>query len=145
MRPTLTAHLWRRCLGAILGATIVGAQAGELITNFTVAVQSNGAIGAVEIAKAIAPYPTNAEAIKYCCNQYNIQVRVLAIVEDTSLLQYTLHWSRAANLNFASLSLYVAPMMPIGVGWLGWVEENVGAQARSCLKSRKCRHSSIAQ
>ena len=64
--------------GAILGATIVGAQAGELITYFTVAVQSNGAIGAVELAKAIAPYPTNTEAIKYCCNQYNIQVRACA-------------------------------------------------------------------
>ena len=62
---TACAHFWGWCLGAILGATIVGAQAGELITNFTVAVQSNGAIGAVELAKAIAPYPTNTEAIKY--------------------------------------------------------------------------------
>ena len=34
--------------------------------------QSAGAIGAVEIAKAIMPYPTYAEAVKYCCNQYNI-------------------------------------------------------------------------
>ena len=63
----------------------MGAQAGELITNFTVAVQSNGAIGAVELAKAIAPYPTNTEAIKYCCNQYNIQVRVPTTVRDASL------------------------------------------------------------
>ena len=83
---TACAHLWGWCLGAILGATIVGAQAGELITNFTVAVQSNGAIGAVELAKAIAPYPTNTEAIKYCCNQYNIQVCVpTIIVKDASL------------------------------------------------------------
>ena len=41
--------------GRIHGATIVGAQAGELISTFTVAVQSGGAIGAVEIAKAIMP------------------------------------------------------------------------------------------
>lgn len=41
--------------GRIHGATIVGAQAGELISTFTVAVQSDGAIGAVEIAKAIMP------------------------------------------------------------------------------------------
>jgi hypothetical protein len=86
MRPLLPVLiLWRWFLGAILGATIVGAQAGELITNFTIAVQSNGAIGAVEIAKAIVPYPTNAEAIKYCCNQYNIQVRVPTMVTDKSL------------------------------------------------------------
>ena len=57
--------------GRIHGATIVGAQAGELISTFTVAVQSGGAIGAVEIAKAIMPYPTYAEAVKYCCNQYH--------------------------------------------------------------------------
>ena len=54
----------------------MAAQAGELITHFTIAVQSEGAIGAVELAKAIVPYPTNTEAIKYCCNQYNIQVRI---------------------------------------------------------------------
>lgn len=59
--------------GTILGATIVGAQAGELITTFTLAIQSAGGIGAVEIAKSIVPYPTVAEAVKYCCNQYNIQ------------------------------------------------------------------------
>lgn len=78
MEPSYSSSIHRqRCVsGAILGATIVGAQAGELITSFTVAVQSNGTIGAVEIAKAIVPYPTNAEAIKYCCNQYNIQVRM---------------------------------------------------------------------
>jgi hypothetical protein len=64
--------------GAILGATIVASQAGELINNFTVAVQSQGAIGAVELAKAIVPYPTHTEAIKYCCNQYNIQVSARA-------------------------------------------------------------------
>ena len=72
--------------GAILGATSVASQAGELINNLTVAVQSKGAIGAVELAKAIVPYPTHTEAIKYCCNQYNIQVSAssLAVTGDTA-------------------------------------------------------------
>ena len=66
--------------GRIHGATIVGAQAGELISTFTVAVQSDGAIGAVEIAKAIMPYPTYAEAVKYCCNQYLLRQIFLLIL-----------------------------------------------------------------
>ena len=73
--------------GAILGATIVASQAGELINNFTVAVQSKGAIGAVELAKAIVPYPTHTEAIKYCCNQYNIQVSARALQSQATQLQ----------------------------------------------------------
>ena len=78
--------------GAILGATIVASQAGELINNFTVAVQSQGAIGAVELAKAIVPYPTHTEAIKYCCNQYNIQVSACKVALQSQATQLQQLW-----------------------------------------------------
>ena len=78
--------------GAILGATIVASQAGELINNFTVAVQSQGAIGAVELAKAIVPYPTHTEAIKYCCNQYNILVSACKVALQSQATQLQQLW-----------------------------------------------------
>jgi len=50
----------------ILGATIVAAHAGDMIGEFSVAMQAGG--GAKAIARAIHPYPTQAEVNKKVVN-----------------------------------------------------------------------------
>ncbi|MBT5416283.1 MAG: FAD-dependent oxidoreductase [Rhodospirillaceae bacterium] len=54
--------------GRILGATIVGRQAGELIQIWVLAISNGLKIGAV--AQAIAPYPTLGEASKRAAGTY---------------------------------------------------------------------------
>ncbi len=61
--------LTRKGTDRIVGATIVAAHAGEMISEITVAM--NGKIGLSEIASAIHPYPTQAEAIRKLGDQYN--------------------------------------------------------------------------
>jgi pyruvate/2-oxoglutarate dehydrogenase complex dihydrolipoamide dehydrogenase (E3) component len=53
----------------ILGATIVGSHAGEMISEITVAMQSGMGLG--RLANVIHPYPTAAEAIRQCGDAYN--------------------------------------------------------------------------
>jgi pyruvate/2-oxoglutarate dehydrogenase complex dihydrolipoamide dehydrogenase (E3) component len=53
----------------ILGATVVAANAGDLIGEITLAMK-NG-IGLKKIASTIHPYPTHAEAIRKLGDQYN--------------------------------------------------------------------------
>ena len=53
----------------ILGATIVGSHAGDLISEITVAIQSG--MGLAKLANVIHPYPTAAEAIRQCGDAYN--------------------------------------------------------------------------
>ncbi|MCP3867819.1 MAG: FAD-containing oxidoreductase [Gammaproteobacteria bacterium] len=53
----------------ILGATIVGSHAGDLISEVTVAMQSGMGLGS--LASVIHPYPTVAEAIRQCGDAYN--------------------------------------------------------------------------
>lgn len=53
----------------IIGATIVGPHAGDLISEVTVAMQGNIGLGAV--AATIHPYPTNADAIRRTGDFYN--------------------------------------------------------------------------
>ena len=53
----------------ILGATIVGSHAGELISEVTVAMQAGMGLGT--LASVIHPYPTLAEAIRHCGDLYN--------------------------------------------------------------------------
>ncbi len=53
----------------ILGATIVAAHAGEMISEITTAMA--GGIGLAKLANVIHPYPTQAEAIWKAANQYN--------------------------------------------------------------------------
>ncbi len=54
--------------GRILGATIVGAHAGELILTWVLAVQESLKVGA--IANLIAPYPTLSEVSKRAAGSY---------------------------------------------------------------------------
>ena len=53
----------------ILGATIVGSHAGDMISEITVAIQSGMGLGS--LASVIHPYPTAAEAIRHCGDAYN--------------------------------------------------------------------------
>jgi pyruvate/2-oxoglutarate dehydrogenase complex dihydrolipoamide dehydrogenase (E3) component len=53
----------------ILGATIVAAHAGEIISELTLAIAAG--IGLDRIAGVIHPYPTQAEAIKKIADSYN--------------------------------------------------------------------------
>lgn len=53
----------------ILGATIVGPHAGDMISELSVAMA--GEIGLGTLANVIHPYPTTAEAIRQCGDLYN--------------------------------------------------------------------------
>ena len=53
----------------IVGATIVNASAGNMISEITVAMQHKIGLGA--LANVIHPYPTQAEAIRQCGDMYN--------------------------------------------------------------------------
>jgi pyruvate/2-oxoglutarate dehydrogenase complex dihydrolipoamide dehydrogenase (E3) component len=53
----------------IVGATIVGSHAGDMISELTVAMQSGMGLG--KLANVIHPYPTAAEAIRQCGDAYN--------------------------------------------------------------------------
>ncbi len=55
----------------ILGATIVGSHAGDMISEISVAMQSG--MGLAALASVIHPYPTAAEAIRQCGDAYNRQ------------------------------------------------------------------------
>jgi pyruvate/2-oxoglutarate dehydrogenase complex dihydrolipoamide dehydrogenase (E3) component len=53
----------------ILGATIVANNAGDMISEITLAI--NSGIGLKKISSVIHPYPTQAEAIKKVADEYN--------------------------------------------------------------------------
>jgi pyruvate/2-oxoglutarate dehydrogenase complex dihydrolipoamide dehydrogenase (E3) component len=55
--------------GQIVGATIVGARAGELVSEVAVAMAGKLSLGA--LAGVVHPYPTYAEAIRKCGDAYN--------------------------------------------------------------------------
>jgi pyruvate/2-oxoglutarate dehydrogenase complex dihydrolipoamide dehydrogenase (E3) component len=74
---------------AILGATVVGPRAGELICELTLAMQHD--IGLGELADVIHPYPTFAEAIRRVGDQYN-RTRLTPTVQK--LLRQVLEFRR---------------------------------------------------
>jgi len=53
----------------ILGATIVGQHAGDMISEVTCVMQ--GASGLSSVSRVIHPYPTQAEAIRKCGDMFN--------------------------------------------------------------------------
>ncbi len=53
----------------ILGATIVGGYAGDMISEISVAMRAKMGLGT--LARVIHPYPTKAEAIRQCGDAYN--------------------------------------------------------------------------
>lgn len=73
----------------ILGATIVANNAGDMISEITLAMKHR--IGLRGIARTIHPYPTQAEAIRKIGDQYN-RTRLTPTVK--SLLKQWLSWTR---------------------------------------------------
>ena len=73
----------------ILGATIVAAHAGDLISEITLAMQSG--TGLKKLANVIHPYPTQADAIRKIGDQYN-RTRLTPFLK--SLLIKWLKWTR---------------------------------------------------
>jgi pyruvate/2-oxoglutarate dehydrogenase complex dihydrolipoamide dehydrogenase (E3) component len=73
----------------ILGATIVAAHAGEMISEITLAMV--GGVGLARLANVIHPYPTQAEAIKKLADAYN-RTRLTPFVKR--LLERWLRWTR---------------------------------------------------
>ncbi len=63
----IRVHL-KKGTDTILGATIVAAHAGDLLTYFTLAMTSKN--GLASLANAIYPYPTQSELIKRVANTY---------------------------------------------------------------------------
>lgn len=73
----------------IIGATIVGPHAGDLISEVSVALA--GGMGLGRLASVIHPYPTLAEAIRKCGDAYN-RTRLTPNVK--SLFTKWLEWTR---------------------------------------------------
>lgn len=63
--------LAKKDTGEILGATIVAENAGDIISELTLAIQSGVDLAA--IGRTIHPYPTVAEAIAGCAHQYKVK------------------------------------------------------------------------
>jgi len=73
----------------IVGATIVAAHAGEMISELTLAMTAG--IGLARIAGVIHPYPTQTEAIKKIADAYN---RTRLTPARKRLLEGLLAWRR---------------------------------------------------
>ncbi len=73
----------------ILGATIVAAHAGDLLTYFTLAMTAGKGLGS--LANAIYPYPTQSEIIKKTANAY-LQTKLSSGIKR--LLGQVLAWKR---------------------------------------------------
>lgn len=80
-------HVNRR--GKILGATIVGRRAGEMIGELVLAM--NAGLGLADVASAILPYPTQAEVLRRVGDAYN-RSRLTPGVKR--LLERILKWRR---------------------------------------------------
>ena len=83
--------LVRKGTDRIVGATIVAAHAGDLISEISVAMA--GKIGLKTIADVIHPYPTQAEAIRRVAAAYN---RTRLTPRVAALLKWWLKWQRTA-------------------------------------------------
>lgn len=79
----------RKGTDEILGASIVSAHAGDLISEITLAM--NGKLGLKTIGSAIHPYPTQAEAIRKVGDLYN-RTRLTPLVKK--LMGKWLDWTR---------------------------------------------------
>ena len=73
----------------IVGATIVATNAGDLISEITLAMVSG--VGLKKIASTIHPYPTQAEAIRRVGDQFN-RTRLTPMV--ASAFKKWLAWTR---------------------------------------------------
>ena len=79
----------RRGSDRLVGATIVAAHAGDLISELTLAIV--GKVGLGTLARVIHPYPTQAEGIKAAANAY-MRTRLTPLVKR--IFETWLSWSR---------------------------------------------------
>jgi pyruvate/2-oxoglutarate dehydrogenase complex dihydrolipoamide dehydrogenase (E3) component len=79
----------RKGTDKILGATVVAAHAGDLISELTLAM--NGGLGLGAIGNTIHPYPTQAEAIRRLGDLYN---RTRLTPRVAAVLAWWLKWQR---------------------------------------------------
>jgi len=79
----------RKGTDRILGATIVARHAGEMISEISTAMA--GGLGLGRLAGVLHPYPTQAEAIRKCGDQFN-RTRLTPWVKG--LMQRWLRWTR---------------------------------------------------
>jgi pyruvate/2-oxoglutarate dehydrogenase complex dihydrolipoamide dehydrogenase (E3) component len=79
----------RKGTDEIVGATVVAAHAGELISELTLAMK--GGLGLKTLGAAIHPYPTQAEAIRKTGDQFN-RTRLTPFVRG--LFRRWLQWQR---------------------------------------------------
>jgi pyruvate/2-oxoglutarate dehydrogenase complex dihydrolipoamide dehydrogenase (E3) component len=92
----LKVHV-RKGTDKIIGATLVARHAGEMISELTVAMV--GGLGLGTIAKAIHPYPTQAEAIKKVADQFN-RSRLTPFVRSVFQKWFSWwRWAAAAGQN----------------------------------------------
>lgn len=77
----------RKGSGRIVGATIVGRGAGDLISEISVAMA--GGVGLGTLASVIHPYPTRAEAIRKLGDQFN---RTRLTPRTARMLQLLMKW-----------------------------------------------------
>jgi len=84
----LEVHL-KKGSGKILGATIVGRSAGDLLPMIATAMSED--IGLGKLANVILPYPTRAEAIKRAADAYN-RTRLTPFIKR--VMQFILDWQR---------------------------------------------------
>ena len=79
----------RKGTDRIVGATVVAAHAGDLISELTLAMTAG--IGLKQIARTIHPYPTQAEAIKKAADAYS-RTRLTPLVQ--AVFRRWLAWTR---------------------------------------------------
>jgi pyruvate/2-oxoglutarate dehydrogenase complex dihydrolipoamide dehydrogenase (E3) component len=79
----------RKGTDKIIGATIVAANAGDMISEITLAMTHN--LGLKDIANTIHPYPTQAEAIRQVGDAYN-RKRLTPFAK--SLFSRLMSWTR---------------------------------------------------
>ncbi|MFW6286616.1 MAG: mercuric reductase [Candidatus Sumerlaeota bacterium] len=75
--------------GRIMGATIVAQNAGDMISEVTLAMQSGAGLG--DLSKTIHPYPTQAEVLRKAADAYN-RTRLTPLV--AKCMKKWLEWTR---------------------------------------------------
>mmetsp|Transcript_64993 Transcript_64993/g.136170 ORF Transcript_64993/g.136170 Transcript_64993/m.136170 type:complete len:685 (-) Transcript_64993:36-2090(-) len=74
----------RRGTEEILGATIVGTAAGEMISELTLAIQFGIPLGVTGLGKVIHPYPTLSDGVGGCAHQCKMKSWRKAVVDPSN-------------------------------------------------------------
>jgi len=123
---------FKRLSGRILGATIFGKGAWEMLGIFTSAMDNN--LSAYKLAKTIQPYPTKADIIKRVCDQFvvgtisNIKKEVSFFIRDNILQIGTallwlgimvafLSYKSVHDLSFEDMALSLYNFLWAGIWW----------------------------